>query len=703
MDEIFSLEQQHLTQTYRILEHMRDALAEELEVHQRSSARDLQDMSEEIRLDFSTADDTIETLAAIETLNSVIDAYNQSHDFTLDKYRRTLLLLAQPYFAKVRLKMRPGKPARDIYIGSCGITDEKRNPIIVDWRSPVAETYYNQENGPTTYMVNGKPKQVTLELRRQFDIVRDVLRGYFDTTIAIQDSILLQALQSHHSEHLKAITATIQREQNEIIRHEDVPALLVDGIAGSGKTSVMLQRIAYLFYYQRETLSSEQVRLFSPNAIFSSYISMVLPSLGEANPHISTWQSFMEEMGLAERDPGVHTTLQRLEQAKAALHSLVISSNDFRTISVDGMQLIKTSQIQASFDKFARHPIGPRRAALVREDLHTKLERRLAKLARDADIQDAMLSLDLEDQVRIFGNPIAPDTDEETVQFAHRYLTHLYGSAHDIIDQDRWLRIDRIGMRMLNSEQLNACEWLYIRLLIAGGVQRSVRYVMVDEVQDYTAAQLSLLCAYFPEAHFLLLGDERQAIRENSSDFDTIRSIFGASHGEVQTCYLRTSYRSSPEITSLFLDVVGGVDGAKPASVRREGTPVTRMTCSDEADYVQCLTDICQQAAQDEGLTALLVENRARAHWLAKQLPELVQQVSTGAKLPATGVVLLDLPLAKGLEFDHVVIADAQESTYPVCELSRRKLYTAISRAMHKVTLVSEGAMTPLVTPSAKR
>ncbi len=697
MDEIFSLEQEHLSHIYRTLEHMRDTLAEEIEVHQKAAAKDLQEMSEEIRPDFSTADDTIETLAAIETLNSVIDAYNQSHDFTLDKYRRTLLLLAQPYFAKVRLQMRPGRPARDIYIGSCGMTDEKRNPIIVDWRSPVAETYYNQDNGPTSYMVDGKERKVVLELRRQFDIVKDVLRGYFDTTVAIQDSLLLQVLQKHHSERLQAITATIQREQNEIIRHEDVPVLLTDGIAGSGKTSVMLQRIAYLFYYQRETLKPEQVRLFSPNDIFSSYIATVLPSMGEANPEIATWDSFMKEVGLAERASGAHTPLERLEQAKDALASLVIGANDFRTISIDGMQLVKASQIKASYDKFAKSPIGPRRAALVREDLHAKLERSLARLSRDADIQDAMLSLDLDDQVRIFGNPIAPDTDEETAQLAQRYVAHLYGAAHELIDRDEWLRIDRIGMRMLQTEQLNACEWLYIRLLIAGGAERSVRYVMVDEVQDYTAAQLSLLCAYFPEAHFLLFGDERQAIRPDSSNFDSIRDIFTANRGEVETCYLRTSYRSSPEITSLFLNIVGGVEGAKPTSVRSEGTPATRIACEDEAEYLSCLEDICQKASADEGLCALIVESRERAHWLAKQLPNSVQHITQKMSLPARGVVLMDLPLAKGLEFDHVVVADAQEASYPEGELSRRKLYTAISRAMHRVTLVSEGPMTPLV------
>ncbi len=148
------------------------------------------------------------------------------------------------------------------------MTDEHKRPLIVDWRSPVAETYYNQEMGPTSYQVDGRTRTVNLLLRRQFDITRDTLNSYFDTTVAIEDSLLLGALKKHHSEKLAAITATIQREQNAVIRHEDVPVLLVSGIAGSGKTSVLLQRVAYLFYQERKTLSADQIFLFTPNDVF---------------------------------------------------------------------------------------------------------------------------------------------------------------------------------------------------------------------------------------------------------------------------------------------------------------------------------------------------------------------------------------------------------------------------------------------------
>ena len=323
MDQTFQEEQQHLSDIYAQLVRMRDALSDEIETSHKGIAQDLIDMSEEIRPDFVGIDETMETLAAIETLNSVIDTYNQIHDFTVDKLRRVLILLMQPYFAKVRLQMRPGRPAQDVYIGATGITDEHRRPLIVDWRSPIAETYYNQEMGQTSYQVDGRTRTVNLELRRQFDIAQDVLRMYFDTTVAIEDSLLLRALKRHHSEKLQAITATIQREQNAIVRHIDVPVMLVNGIAGSGKTSVLLQRIAFLFYREREALRPDQVYLFTPNSVFEHYIDTVLPSLGESNPQTYTWRGFLARLGLSERGTGADGSPERLvrleEQRSAAV------------------------------------------------------------------------------------------------------------------------------------------------------------------------------------------------------------------------------------------------------------------------------------------------------------------------------------------------------------------------------------------------
>ena len=697
MDQTFVEEQRHLSETYAQLVEMRDALTYEIETSHKGIAQDLRDMSEEIRLDFIGADETMESLAAVETLNSVIDMYNQTHDFAVDRLRRIMLLLMRPYFAKVRLQLRPGSPARDIYIGATGITNDEHESIVVDWRSPIAETYYNQEMGKTSYSVDGRVRTVDLQLRRQFDITQDVLNLYFDTTIAIEDSLLLGALKRHHSEKLQAITATIQREQNAVVRHEDVPVLLVDGIAGSGKTSVLLQRIAYLFYREREALRPEQVYLFSPNDVFERYIDAVLPSLGESNPQTFTWRGFLAHLGLSERGTGADGSLENLLLLEERIKSLELEPDDLREIRIGDTVLLKPSQVAAAVRKFERFGVGPRFAALVSDDLHDRLDRRLKQMAKSDAVQEEVLSLDLDEQMELFGETINSVMEDELASYAQTYLESRYGSAHDDIERLTWLKLDRIGMRMLGTQGITAAEWLYLKLLVSGHGERNARYVMIDEVQDYTQIQLMVLARYFSRAHFLLLGDENQAIREGTASFEQIAQIFEQTHGSVERCQLMTSYRSSPEITELFASLMGDDKRMNLSSVRLSGVAPTIIEQPEREAYLDTLRELASNAAGEEGLTAIVTADQSRAKWLGRQLGDAVHLMRKDEALPASGIVVMDLRLAKGLEFDHVIIPDAQEEVYPPSELSRRRLYTAISRAMHRITIVAQGPLSPLV------
>lgn len=698
-DPVFDQEQKHLSALYAKLLQMREDIAADLESNHAGARQDLLDMSEEVRLDFGGADETIETLAAIETLNAVIDAYNQYHDFNVEKLRRVILLLMQPYFAKVRLQMRPGRPARDVYIGAAGMTDEHSIPLVVDWRSPVAETYYNQEMGETSYEVDGKKRTVNLELRRQFDIVRDQLNMYFDTTVAIEDSLLLGALKRHHSEKLQAITATIQREQNTIVRHEDVPVLLVNGIAGSGKTSVLLQRIAFLLYRERKTLNPDQVYLFTPNNVFERYIDTVLPSMGEANPQVFTWRDFVEAQGAGNRDAGEKTDPAQLELIERAVEGLAIETDDVREIRVDDTVLLKASQVEGAVRKFERFGAGSRFCALVKDELHDRLSRRFAQMAKDEELQEEVLGFDVDEQVQWFGETVSPENEDACADLARRYVEQRYASAHDRIDDLSWLRFDRIGMRLLGQPALSATEWLYLRLCITGAGDKAARYVMVDEVQDYTVAQLMVLARHFSRAHFLLLGDEHQAIFEGTATFAQMREVFETTHGQVEECRLLTSYRSSPEITAMFTSLLEPDEQLRLTSVHRGGVaPVVREFSADDVDgYVSELRRIAEEARGEEGLTAIVAESDPRCGWLSKQLGDRVEVLGKDSDLPREGVVLLPLRVAKGLEFDHVVIPDAQAEVYPDTPLARRRMYTAISRAMHRVTVLSQGAMTSLL------
>lgn len=695
MDPVFQEEQEHLSEAYAKLLAARERLSSRLERNREEAAKDLSDMRDELVLDKSS-DVHTETMAELESMNRLVDVYNRTDSIFVEELRHVELLLKQPYFAKVRLKFKSGR-VRDVYLGTAGATDESQRHFIVDWRSPVAETYYNQSNGPTSYVANGKTIEVDLELRRQFDLSRDKLNAYFDTTVAIEDPLLLQSLSKRHSEKLTAITATIQKEQNEVVRHEDVPALVVNGIAGSGKTSVLLQRIAYLFYQERENLRPDQVYLFTPNPVFEKYIDHVLPDMGERNPQIFTWKGFIERLGLADRGLGLDTSEENLRMLERGMESLTLDVRDFRDIRRGGVVLLRAQQFQSLLRKYSHIPPSPHLFAVVNEELHDRLDSRLGQLVKDTRVQGDMLDLDVDSKIQIFGSYVDPQTDEEIAECAKTYVDYMYAGAHEDIDASSWVRIDRIGMRLLGKETLASTEWIYLKMLLTGECERDARYVMLDEVQDYTVAQLMVLARYFPNAHFLLLGDQHQAINEGTATFDDVKRVFTELRGKVDECRLMTSYRSSPEITALFTGLLEEDERIKTSSVHRPGTQPRIEALAGTDEYLQAVRDVVGEALEGDGLTAIVVNSWEAMKWLSSRLDERVKVLHADEELPASGVILLDLPLAKGLEFDHVVVPDATGKSYPDTPLARRRLYTALSRATHKVTVLAHGELTPLL------
>lgn len=698
-EEVFAQEQAHLTRVHGKLAEMGRALAEKIERDRERAAEDKHKMSEELTLNLAGDDDAMETYADIATLNRVIDAYNIADDISVKRLSDITLLLKQPYFAKVALRFKEGEDPKELYIGNAGISDESCRRMVVDWRSPVAEVYYNQDNGPTSYEANGRTIHADLILRRQFEIEQDRLLSCFDTTVAIQDSLLLSSLSKRRTAQMQAITATIQKEQNQVIRHEDVPVLLVNGIAGSGKTSVLLQRIAYLFYQHKGDLDPSQVFLVTPNPVFRRYISNVLPDLGEENPEIVTWQEFAQGLMPPERSHGsAETPLEELRRIDRAVSGLELGQDDFRDLKYDGERILSAGQIRQVMDKYPKIAPGPHLIALMREDLMERLEGRLSQMSGMPRWQGEVESLDVQEQVRIFHETIAPQTGEEMRSFTLRYLRDRFAQAFDDVEHDAWLRIDRIGMRMLGVEGLKPVEWLYLKIALTGMSNPDAKYVMVDEVQDYSPAQLAVLARYFRRAHFLLLGDEHQAIKEGSATFSQIESVFEEFLAPVETCRLMTSYRSTPEITALFAGLLDESEKMQVSSVQRHEVAPVVESFDDEGRWLEALRTALEGARGEEGLVAVIVPNNHAARQLARRLGEDAPQVIDGnGALPEAGEFIMALPLAKGLEFDHVVIPDASKATFPDERVSRNCLYTSISRATKRITVLSNGPLTSML------
>lgn len=706
-DPVFQQEQQHLTQVYATLQDMGRALSARLDLTRAEAAQDKKDMADELALNFAGDDEVLETAAEVATINRIIEAYNISHDTNARKLADIQTLLAQPYFAKVVLQFKPGDAPKELYIGTAGIADDNYRRLVVDWRSPVAETYYNQDNGRTSYHANGRTISCELKLRRQFDIQRDTLRAYFDTTVAIQDALLLRSLSQQRTDQMKAITATIQKEQNLVIRHEDVPVLLVSGIAGSGKTSVLLQRIAYLLYQRRDDLDPREVVLITPNPVFRHYIDNVLPELGERNPETLTWSEFAEGLLPAGRGGAdVDTSLEELGHIDAACERLEFEPNDYHDVVVAGTRLLSAAQIRQVRDKFARIEAGPHLCALMREELLERLENRFKSLAGSESTHDEILGLSLDEQLRLFGGPFDPQDEREARELALRYVTDRYGAAVGLVENDSWLRLDRIGMRLLHTEGLSSVGWLYLKMAVTGMGNPQAKYVMIDEVQDYTAAQLSVLARYFRRAHFMLLGDPNQAIKPNTASFSQVKSVFERACGHVEECLLMTSYRSAPAITNLFASLLSAEERGRVSSVQRDEVLPSIHAYASEDDYCAALRDAVAEAealsAENKGLAAVVVPWKSQARrvqaLLGESAPRLLGKSDT---LPATGVVLITLELAKGLEFDHVIVPDASAELFPDEPLARRRLYTTISRATRRVDVLACGKLTPLLSQGA--
>lgn len=699
MDKTFEVEQEHLSTTYAKLQNIERNLQEQLAsiFNEVASEKDL--ITDELNFDFD-ADIHVETMAELEAVNRIIDTYNIAADVTTERLHRAQLLLKQPYFAKVTLQFKPGSEPKDIYIGNVGMTDDDYRHFIVDWRSPIAEVYYNQDNGKTSYEANGRTIDCELKLRRQFDIERDQLKALFDTTVAIQDEMLLAALAQNRSSRLSAITATIQKEQNEVIRHEDVPALLVSGIAGSGKTSVLLQRIAYLFYRQRDTLKPEDVFLITPNPVFQRYIENVLPEMGESNPSSITFESLMCGLGLGSRDLGREVSADALRAIDEMLPDFKLKQGDFTDIRIEGEPVITAAQAHGAWSKFKNLPTGSHRSALVIDDLLDRLEQRIKRLAKSEKHQDMISDMSDTEQIECFGeNVYIGDMDEaELVSYTERFLRWRYAGVEHEIAEGRWLRLDAIGMRLTGSENLSAIEWLYLKLALVGGGMRHARYVMIDEVQDYGTAQLMCLARYFGKAHFMMLGDENQAIREGTASFDEIREVFTCSCGSVDNCELMTSYRSSPEITALFTSLLDNEERVRVESVQPAGIEPVIIECAGDLDYEVQLKTAVEEAFESRCLAAIIAPDARRLAKLEQLLGDLPIVTGAGKEtMPERGVLLLDIKLAKGLEFDQVIVPDAGNRSYPDERLARHRLYTAISRATKKVTLVANGELTNLL------
>lgn len=494
----FNQEQAHLSTVYQQLTTTLTAINDAQSQNQKNGNTIKAQITGEAKLNFDSYADNLDTFAALESINKEIDMLNLKTDSLVARHDETLRLLEQPYFAKITLTFPEEIDAEDFYLGSASFTNQAGDPVIYDWRSPIADVYYQQTFGPTSYQANGRAIAVNLDRRRQFQIQADQLIDFFDTQIAIEDPLLLSTLKEAKTTQMSAITATIQKEQNAIIRQQTTDHLLIDGIAGSGKTSVIFQRIAYLLYRQRKELALNEVLMISLNRLFQDYIAQVLPDLGEQTPVNLTLQQL-----LAQLLPSDLAALPIADQpATLTITQLTLQASDFQSLS-PGLPL--TIDAATSYQFFLKTPVDTpldKRIQATQQQLTSCLQESITNEAQSADALTRLESLTETEQQRLFDRLIRED--EPLAPLARKMIRHDYQDLADQLSGYQWLAFDQIIARQTPIDAVIAAQ---IYAYLTHHVFPNVKQVFIDEVQDYHASTLSLFKQLFPKAQFTVFGD----------------------------------------------------------------------------------------------------------------------------------------------------------------------------------------------------
>ena len=672
----------------------------------------------------------------------------------------------QPYFARLDFMPDPGAPVlghlkagekSSIYLGRWGVLETPSYQVrVADWRSPVANLYYSGQIGRVSYEAPDGKVEGELSLKRMFTISDGQLEDMQDTGLAGQEKYLTDALSQMTSARLREVVTTIQSEQNTVIRFDAFSPLCVQGVAGSGKTTIALHRMAWLLYQLQKTVLPQQMLILAPNPLFLSYISRVLPDLGVDDVRQTTFPGLcralmgkrmprlMESARLPERlqmDKAQRDELDNVLRRKGAL-SLRAELAEFLTvwehqclpkadIKFLSRTLMTTAEIQRYFWKEFRHfPLESRvqevrkvlkkRLARVCEETQAALERKVDEMVQKlmrtvADCPGrrarARLYYDTRDQriQELKDRQKAFFTEFDGLWGSMDLLT-VYGAFWEwMAEKDAANEAVLTATRPALQKKQAQAEDLPALLILAQGLyglnRMNVRQVVVDEAQDVSPLEVRVLRELFRTDAFTLVGDLCQGIYGDEG----IRSWEDLSAGifekPVTVTRLGTAYRSTVEIMETAFSViarhpVAGEGAARP--VERHGEKPFLISVKTPAERASAVKNAVRRW-QDEGFEniAIIVKTGKAAAQLQKALAALgceARLVCQGDNSFQGGVQVMDASIVKGLEFDCVLIADAEAAQYPDERFYAKLFYVLCTRPLHRLGFVSLGERTVLLT-----
>lgn len=602
----------------------------------------------------------------------------------INKHKRLTKILAIPYFGRIDfLEKKENSKVMPIYIGIHTFYDpESRATLIHDWRAPVSSMFYDHELGEAGYRSPSGEIKGVISLKRQYRIRGGKMEFMIESALTVHDDILQKELSSNADDKMKNIVATIQREQNQIIRNEDIRTLIIQGVAGSGKTSIALHRIAYLLYTFRDSISSKDILIISPNKVFSDYISNVLPELGEETVPETSMEQILS--GVLEHKYKYQTYFglvnELLEKPSSSLIDRIAYKASFGFISeLDKFILhIENTYFKAADVKLTKYITIP---APFIEEQYLRFNRYPIRRRFDA-MADYML-----DMLKIQYTFTVTTTGRNLLK---KEIRLMFAGNNDIqVYKDFFKWTNNPGMfkmrkgHTLEYSDLAPLAYLHLALEGNGNQPFRVKHLLIDEMQDYSPIQYKVIQKLFP-CRKTVLGDAGQSVNPyGSSTAETIQKSLTAS----EIMKLCKSYRSTFEITDFAQKIHPNAElepvarhGEKPqilqfGSAVEELSGIMGLISTYRKSGYKSLGIICKTEQQARKMADMLKSYANDISFLSSQSSAFVQ-----------GIVITSAHMAKGLEFDEVIIPQTDERNYR-SEIDKSMLYVAVTRAMHRLTL----------------
>lgn len=602
----------------------------------------------------------------------------------INKHKRLTKILAIPYFGRIDfLEKKENSKVMPIYIGIHTFYDpESRATLIHDWRAPVSSMFYDHELGEAGYRSPSGEIKGVISLKRQYRIRGGKMEFMIESALTVHDDILQKELSSNVDDKMKNIVATIQREQNQIIRNEDIRTLIIQGVAGSGKTSIVLHRIAYLLYTFRDSISSKDILIISPNKVFSDYISNVLPELGEETVPETSMEQILS--GVLEHKYKYQTYFglvnELLEKPSSSLIDRIAYKASFGFISeLDKFILhIENTYFKAADVKLTKYITIP---APFIEEQYLRFNRYPIRRRFDAmaDYMLDMLKIQYAFTVTTAGRNLLKK--EIRLMFAGNNDIQVYKDFFKWTNNPGMFKM-RKG-HTLEYSDLAPLAYLHLALEGNGNQPFRVKHLLIDEMQDYSPIQYKVIQKLFP-CRKTVLGDAGQSVNPyGSSTAETIQKSLTAS----EIMKLCKSYRSTFEITDFAQKIHPNAElepvarhGEKPqilqfGSAVEELSGIMGLISTYRKSGYKSLGIICKTEQQAREMADMLKSYANDISFLSSQSSAFVQ-----------GIVIISAHMAKGLEFDEVIIPQTDERNYR-SEIDKSMLYVAVTRAMHRLTL----------------